>query len=91
MSCFDKCYCFGWQQVDSMFDVVEGEPNHVRLACVVPITQIQLFCGRWVPFYPDDRSFQVGEKRNGSHERLRNGLLGCESCPTTASWQNRNH
>ncbi len=45
MSCFDKCCRFGRRQVDSTFDAIEGEPNHVLLACVVPIAQIQLLAG----------------------------------------------
>ncbi len=45
MSCFDKSCCFGRRQVDSRFDAIKDEPNHVLLACVVRIAQIQLLAG----------------------------------------------
>jgi hypothetical protein len=45
MSCFDKNCRFGQWQVDSTFGAIKGESNHVLLACVVTITQIQFFAG----------------------------------------------
>jgi hypothetical protein len=45
MSCFDKSCRFCRWQVDSTFNAVKGEPNHVLLACVVPIAQIQFLAG----------------------------------------------
>ncbi len=44
--CFDKSCCFGrrWQ-VDRTLDAIKCEPNHVLLACVVPIALIQYLAG----------------------------------------------
>jgi hypothetical protein len=62
MSCFDKSYCFGQWQVDSTFDAAEDESNHVLLACVVPIAQIQLCAGDGFLSILMTGYFRLGEK-----------------------------
>jgi hypothetical protein len=63
MSRFDKSCRFGRRQVDSTFDAIEDESNHVLLACVVPIAQIQLLAGYGFLFILMTGYFRLGEKR----------------------------
>ncbi len=74
-----------------MLDAVEGEPNHVCLACVVPIAQIQLLAGDGFLSILMTGYLRLGKKVMDTINGCLMNILGCESCSTAASWQNRNH
>jgi hypothetical protein len=91
MSCFDKSCRFGCRQVDSTFDAIKGEPNHVLLACLVPIAQIQFLVEDGFLFILMTSCFRLGRKGMDPMNGCLTDYWDIESRPTTASWQNRNH